>query len=174
MKLFSAAPFSSFVFSFFLPERFHNIRLSHLLSYYHNQGCVLSIFGDQPAFSVLTPFTACGKRWWGVFAKLFSLFKLSRSHKAKWVIVQRWGFPRCACGHVFVCERERLGLGPIRWRAVNLYTALKHIYYSLSSAFCFVFHHDSIEIEQCRTLTTTVFHFTFECILNCWSNVIYL
>lgn len=47
-------------FLVFLPEKFHSTHLSHLLSYCHNQGCVFSIFGDQPAFSVLTPFTACG------------------------------------------------------------------------------------------------------------------
>lgn len=99
------------LFLVFLPEKFHNTHLSHLLSYCHNQGCVLSIFGDQPAFSVLTPFTGCGKRWWGVFAKLFSLFKLSCSHKARWVIVQRWGFPSCVCVCVHVdtslCAKER-------------------------------------------------------------------
>lgn len=50
------------LFFFFLPEKFHNTHVSHLLSCCHNQRSVLSIFSDQPAFSVLMPITACGKR----------------------------------------------------------------------------------------------------------------
>lgn len=54
IKLFSTATFSSFVFGFFLPEKFYNTHVSHLLSC-HNQRCVLSLFSDQPAFSALMP-----------------------------------------------------------------------------------------------------------------------
>lgn len=41
--------------AFFLPKKFQNTHVSHLLSCCHNQRCVLSLFSDQPAFSALMP-----------------------------------------------------------------------------------------------------------------------